>query len=97
MRNLYVYLPHKIRKMNSTKIRKEVTLDAQIIERLKILAMEEGRSLKNYMEKVLKDKTEPDFVVTENYKKMIDDFREKERNGEMKWISLDDFKRQIGR
>lgn len=83
--------------MNSTKIRKEVSLEAEIIERLKVKAQKEGRNLKNYMEKVLKNDAEPEFEITEEYKNMIDDFREKERNGEMKWISLDDFKRQIGR
>ena len=83
--------------MNSTKIRKEVNLDSKTLEKLKLLAMEEGRSLKNYMEKVLKEKTAPDFVVTEGYKKMIDDFHERENRGEVKYISLEEFKNKIGR
>lgn len=83
--------------MNSTKIRKEVTLDVQTVERLKILAQEEGRSLKNYMEKVLNKNAEPDFEVTEEYKKMIDDFHERDRKSEMKWIALEDFKRKINK
>jgi hypothetical protein len=39
--------------MNNGKMRKDVHLDQQVVEKLESAAKKEGRKLKNYMEKVL--------------------------------------------
>ena len=79
------------------KIRKEVSLDKTIVERLKIQALEDGRSLKNYLEKILADKANEDFEITEGYKKMMDEMLEKREKGELKFITEEEFRASIKR
>lgn len=83
--------------MIQEKIRKEVTLDKQIVERLKIQAMEDGRNLKNYLEKILTDKATEEFEITEGYMKMMDELLEKRAKGEMKFVSWEEVKKKYGR
>ena len=83
--------------MIQEKIRKEVTLDKNIVEKLKIKAMEDGRNLKNYLEKILTDKANDDFVVTEGYMKMMDEMLEKKAKGELNFVSEEEFKSRITR
>ena len=79
------------------KVRKEVSLDKTIVERLKIQALEDGRSLKNYLEKILPDTANDDFEITEGYKKMMDEMLEKREKGELKFISEEEFRASIKR
>lgn len=44
--------------MNKDKLRKDIHLTADVIEKLEQLAEKESRSLKNYMEKVLTKQSE---------------------------------------
>lgn len=83
--------------MIQEKVRKEVTLDKQIVEKLKVQAMEDGRNLKNYLEKVLTDKASEEFVLTEGYMKMMDDLLEKRAKGELKFVNWDEVKKKYGR
>lgn len=82
--------------MNSTKIRKEISLDAQIIERLKTKAQKEGRNLKNYMEKILMNDAN-DFELTESYKEKLDNLLSKYEKGEMVFLTEEEFKSKIRR
>ena len=82
--------------MNSTKIRKEISLDQEIINRLKEKAQKDGRNLKNYMEKVLIDDAN-DFEITPEYEEMMNELLEKRARGELKFISEDEFKSRIRR
>lgn len=79
------------------KIRKEVSLDKIIVEKLKIKAQEDGRNLKNYLEKILTEKANDDFEITEGYMKMMDEMLEKRAKGELKFISEEEFRSRIRR
>ena len=79
------------------KIRKEVSLDKTIVERLKIQALEDGRSLKYYLEKILADNANDDFEITAGYKKKMDEMLEKREKGELKFISEEEFRASIKR
>ncbi|MGZ5273430.1 MAG: hypothetical protein ACXWCA_03840 [Kaistella sp.] len=83
--------------MIKEKVRKEVSLDKDIVEKLKIKALEDGRNLKNYLEKILTDKANDDFVITEGYMKMMDEMLEKKSRGELKFVSEEEFKSRIKR
>lgn len=83
--------------MIKEKVRKEVSLDKDIVEKLKIKALEDGRNLKNYLEKILTDKANDDFVVTEGYMKMMDEMLEKKSRGELKFTSWDEVKKKYNR
>ncbi len=78
-------------------IRKEVSLDKNIIEKLKIKAQEDGRNLKNYLEKILTDNANDDFEITEGYKKMMDEMLEKRAKGELKFTPWEEVKKKFGR
>ena len=81
--------------MIKEKIRKEVSLDKEIVEKLKIKAQEDGRNLKNYLEKILTDKANDDFVVTEGYMKMMDEMLEKKAKGELQFTPWEDVKKKF--
>ena len=83
--------------MIKEKVRKEVSLDKDIVEKLKIKALEDGRNLKNYLEKILTDKANDDFVMTEGYMKMMDEMLEKKAKGELKFTSWDEVKKKYNR
>lgn len=83
--------------MIKEKIRKEVSLDKEIVEKLKIKAQEDGRNLKNYLEKILTDKANDDFVVTEGYMKMMDEMLEKKAKGELQFTPWEDVKKKFKR
>ena len=83
--------------MIKEKVRKEVSLDKDIVEKLKIKALEDGRNLKNYLEKILTDKANDDFVITEGYMKMMDEMLEKKSRGELKFTSWDEVKKKYNR
>ncbi len=81
--------------MIQEKIRKEVSLDKMVIERLKIKAQEDGRNLKNYLEKILTDNANDNFEITEGYKKMMDEMLEKREKGLVKYTPWEDVKKEL--
>ena len=83
--------------MIQDKVRKEVSLDKKIIEKLKIKAQEDGRNLKNYLEKVLTEKANDDFEITEDYMKMIDEMLEKKEKGLINFTSWEEVKKKFNR
>ncbi|QOW10993.1 hypothetical protein Q73A0000_11805 [Kaistella flava (ex Peng et al. 2021)] len=83
--------------MIQDKVRKEVSLDKTIIEKLKIKAQEDGRNLKNYLEKVLTEKANDDFEITEDYMKMIDEMLEKKEKGLINFTSWEEVKKKFNR
>ena len=64
-------------------------------ERLKIKAQEDGRNLKNYLEKILTDNANDNFEITEGYKKMIDEMLEKREKGSVKYTPWEDVKKEL--
>ncbi|ACU08888.1 hypothetical protein FIC_02455 [Flavobacteriaceae bacterium 3519-10] len=87
----------KLSIMIKEKIRKEVTLDKQIVEKLKIQAMEDGRNLKNYLEKILTDKATEEFEITEGYIKMMDELMDKRAKGELNFTPWEEVKKKYKR
>lgn len=83
--------------MLQEKVRKEVSLDKTIIEKLKIKAQEDGRNLKNYLEKVLTENVNDDFEITENYMKMIDEMLDKREKGLINFTSWEEVKKKFDR
>jgi len=78
----------------SSKIRKEVTLDEEIVAQLQIQADLQGRKLKNYMEFILKQKA-GDFEASDEYKAMIDEFLTRKKAGKVKFHSWEDVKAKL--
>lgn len=74
--------------MIQNKKRKEVALDANIIELLELQAKREGRKLKNYMEHILNEKAN-DFQLTDDYKKMMDKTLDDFDKGNIKFKNWD--------
>lgn len=83
--------------MLQEKIRKEVSLDRTIIEIPKTKVRQDGRNLKNYLEKVLIEKTADDFQITENYKTVMDEALRINTSGELNFISEEEFRNKIQR
>ena len=83
--------------MIKEKVRKEVALEKEIVEKLKIKAKEDGRNLKNYLEKILIDKANDDFQITEDYKKMMDEMLAKNERGELKFTPWEEVRRRFKR
>ena len=80
--------------MIQNKKRKEVALDANIIELLELQAKREGRKLKNYMEYILSEKAN-DFQLTDDYKKMMDKTLDEFDKGNIKFKSWDSVKSKM--
>ena len=82
--------------MIQNKKRKEVALDANIIELLELQAKREGRKLKNYMEFILSEKAN-DFQLTDNYKNMMDNTLEEFEKGNIKFKDWDAVKNKMNK
>ena len=82
--------------LQQQKIRKEISLDNETLELLKIQAEKEGRKLKNYMEHVLKEKAN-EFELTDEYKAMMDDLLEKHEKGQMNYTSWEEVKKMLSK
>jgi 3-isopropylmalate dehydratase small subunit len=80
--------------ISQQKKRKEVSLDTETLTLLQLQAEKEGRKLKNYMEHILKEKAN-DFVLTDEYKAMMDDLLEQHKKGTINYISKEAFLKQI--
>ncbi len=80
--------------MLRNKIRKEISLDGETIALLQLQAEREGRKLKNYMEYILKKKSN-DFELTDEYKLMMDELLEKYETGKLKSFSKSEFLKRI--
>ena len=87
----------KYTEMIQDKVRKEVSLDKTIIEKLKIKAQEDGRNLKNYLEKILIEKANDDFEITDAYMKMIDEMIDKKEKGLINFTSWEEVKKKFNR
>lgn len=83
--------------MLQEKVRKEVSLDKTIVEKLKIKAQEDGRNLKNYLEKVLTENVNDNFEITEDYMKMIDEMLDKRQKGLINFTSWEEVKKKFDR
>lgn len=70
--------------------RKEIHLDEPTYLLLEFRARQEGRTLKNYLEHLLKKQAE-DFELTEEYKKMMDGVLEEYQKGKSTLIKLQGF------
>ncbi len=82
--------------MLGIKKRKEVSLDNDTLALLKIQAEKEGRNLKNYMEHILREKANS-FVLTDNYKVMMNTMLDKHKKGELNYISESEFRKRTAR
>lgn len=79
---------------NSLKI-KEIHLDEQTYSLLEYQARHEGRTLKNYLQHILKKQAE-DFELTDEYKSMMDDVLNEYQNGKSVLINKNDFYKSMG-
>ena len=82
--------------MNTTKNRKEVSLDPQTLAILQIQADRDGRKLKNYMEQILREKAN-EFELTEEYKVLMDEMLNRHNTEKVNYTSWDDFKAEISK
>ncbi len=80
--------------MNFTAKRKEVSLEAETLALLELQAQLDGRSLKNYMEHILRRKAN-DFELSETYKKEMDVLLAKHAQGKNKYIDKKSFIAQV--
>lgn len=80
--------------MKSNKKRKEVLLDEETIMMLEEKAKSQGRNLKNYMEHILQENAFA-FEPSEAYKKMMDKMIEDHNNGKTKYLSEQEFRKQM--
>lgn len=87
---------YNLREMNITKNRKEVSLDTQTLAILQIQADRDGRKLKNYMEKILREKAN-EFELTEEYKVLIDKMLNRHNTGKVNYTSWDEFRTEISK
>jgi len=85
-----------LKELKSNIEKKEISLEKETVALLKIQAEKNGQKIINYMEKVLKEKAN-EFELTVNYKSMMDNLLEKHNNGELDYISKEDFFKQIKR
>lgn len=82
--------------MVAIKNRKEVTLDTETLAILRIQAEKQGRKLKNYMEQILKEQAH-NFELTEEYRANMDKLLDKHNDGQLKYISEDEFRKLTAR
>lgn len=80
--------------MDTTKIKKEVSLDSQTLTILKVQADRVGMKLINYMEQVLKEKAN-EFILAEEYKVLMNDMLNRHNTGKVNYTSWDDFKAEV--
>lgn len=80
--------------MIADKKRKEVSLESKTISALEQQAKQEGRSLKNYMEYILRQKAN-NFELTTSYKKDMDAMLQKHQAGKNKYQSKAQFLAKI--
>lgn len=78
------------------KTKKLIELDDKAIAILEKQAKMEKRSLKNYIEYMLEDTALRYSEPSEEYKKMIDDMLNRKENGEIDFVSVEDFREKYG-
>lgn len=79
------------------KTKKLIELDDKAIAILEEQAKLQKRSLKNYLEFMIEDRALHFSEPSEEYKAMMDDMLEREKNGEIKWISSEEVRKRYGR
>ena len=78
-------------------MKKLIELDSKTIEVLEKQAKLNKRSLKNYIEFTLSETALRYSEPSEEYKAMMDDMLERQKNGEIKWISSEEVRKRYGR
>jgi len=79
------------------KTKKLIELDDKAIAILEEQAKLQKRSLKNYLEFMIEDRALHFQEPSEEYKAMMDDMLERQKNGEIKWISSEEVRKRYGR
>ena len=79
------------------KTKKLIELDNKAIEILEKQAKLQKRSLKNYLEFMIEDTALNFSEPSEEYKAMMDDMIERDKDGEIKWISSEEVRKRYGR
>ena len=79
------------------KTKKLIELDDKAIAILEEQAKLQKRSLKNYLEFMIEDRALHFSEPSEEYKAMMDEMLEKQKNGEIKWISSEEVRKRYGR
>lgn len=77
--------------------KKLLEIDVKALEVLEKQAKLTKRSLKSYLEYMIEDRAKELAEPSEEYKAMMDDMIERDKNGELKLHSWDDMKAQYGR
>ena len=72
--------------------RKEITLDKKTLDILTIQAKAEGRSLKNYMEHVLRMNASRNQNLSQEYKDMMDGLLRDDTAGTINYLTEDEFR-----
>lgn len=80
-----------------SKTKKLIELDDKAIEILEKQAKLQKRSLKNYIEYTLEEQAIRFSEPSEEYKAMMDDMIERDKNGELKTHSWEDIKAKYGK
>ncbi len=79
------------------KTKKLIELDDKTIAILEEQAKLQKRSLKNYLEFMIEDRALHFAEPSEEYKAMMDDMLERDKKGEIKWISSEEVRKRYGR
>ncbi len=78
------------------KTKKLIELDNKTIEILEIQAKLQKRSLKNYLEFMIEDRALHFMEPSEEYKAMMDDMIERQKNGTLETIPYEEIRKKYG-
>jgi hypothetical protein len=78
------------------KTKKLIELDDKAIEILEKQAKLQKRSLKNYLEFMIEDRALHFAEPSEEYKAMMDDMLERQRNGTLETIAYSEIRKKYG-
>src|SRR5690606_238392 len=78
------------------KTKKLIELDNKAIEMLEKEAKKQKRSLKNYLEYMIEDRALELSEPSEEYKRMMDEMRERYEKGELKTIPYAEIRKKYG-
>lgn len=73
-----------------------IELDNKTIEILEIQAKLQKRSLKNYLEFMIEDRALHFMEPSEEYKAMMDDMIERQKNGTLETIPYEEIRKKYG-
>ncbi len=78
------------------KTKKLIELDNKVIEVLEKQAKLQKRSLKNYLEFLIENTALNFSEPSEEYKAMMDDMLERQKNGTLETIPIDEIRKKYG-